>query len=117
MEATAARTEARALAAASAEAVSAEAPSMVAAVTLEEEGLAGTGNGSGECLSYVPKSLETAAHSLHSQTVQEPTVEPYFKCHVGLRPRPTVWQSQTVHAASGVPYFKRAVCDRCLQVG
>lgn len=37
---------------------------MVAAGTLEVEGLAGTGNGSGECLSYVPKSLETAAHSL-----------------------------------------------------
>ena len=47
LEATEARTEARALAAASEEAVSAEAPSMVAAGTLEVEGLAGTGNGGG----------------------------------------------------------------------
>lgn len=75
---------------------------MVAAGTLAVEGLLGTGNGSGECLSYVPKSLETAAHSLHSQTVQEPTVEPYFKCPVGSRPRPTVWRSQTVHLADAL---------------
>ena len=80
----------------------AEAPSMVVADTLEVEGLAGTGNGSGECLSYVPKSLETAAHSLLLQTVQEPTVEPYFKCPVGLRPRPTGWLMPCTRACFSV---------------